>query len=170
MSDLISFLEKLAEAFFVRFADAVGSYPIPTAAVALIAYFLVWPEVRTYAQYQIVAALILFVCTVIAANVVGWIFNATLWVGQQVFGATEFSVSIFKDYPIEYVENLIAWGALLAVWCLYRARWRYKNISRVDICLCILPLIWISYVTTDIHVHIKGKTPEIPASSGTTKT
>jgi hypothetical protein len=163
----IKFLASLAQSFFEVFANSVKNDPVPTAVVFLISFFLVWPDIkRRYANSLIVAGLIQFVATVFAASVIGWIFDASLSIVKFFLGATSFSASIFVDHPIEFIEHLLAWCFIAAIVLLYIARWRYRELRLSWAFFAIFPVLWITYISTNIHVHLTpGAALALPSAS-----
>lgn len=165
----LSFLVDLARAFFKAFAHAVQEYPLPTAAVVAISFFVVWPQTkRKFHGHEIPAGLVQFVLTVVVANVIGFIFDITFKVVQfileKIFGMTQTSLSIFADHPIQFLEHLLFWTIVVCIVLLQIGRWKYKNIEPRWLYIAVLPLLWTTYVTTNVHAHII-KTQTTPSNA-----
>ena len=164
MGDWLGFFWRLAEAFFKSFATAVTEYPLPTFVVFVVS-FLLWDDTNEqFPENKVIAGLIQFVLTVIVANVVGFIFNGISWVLKVAFNVTGTSVSIFKEHPVEFIIHALFWFILALAALFYKNKWKYKNIPKALFVASVIPVIWISYVTTNIHVHVVGdKKPAPPA-------
>ena len=154
--DWVGVVVDLVRAFFKAFSHAVIEYPLPTAVIFAASFFYVWPEVRLrFAdRLAIAAGGVQFVLTVFASNVIGWIFNTSLEIAKWLFGVGTFSLSIFSDHPIEFVENMVVWIVVAAALLLYAAHWRYRNILRSWLFVAVLPVLWLTYISTNIHVHL----------------
>jgi hypothetical protein len=164
MIDWLIFFKDLAVAFFKPFASAVQEYPVPTALVFIVAAFVYFERLENREKHDPLAAFIIFICAVFAANVLGRIFNAVLWILKQVFGTTVTLAGPFGANPIAFLLSLL--GALVVgfAYLLYRQRFRWRDITMVGFTSLAFSSLFFAYVFTSIYVQVTAH-PETTAKS-----
>ena len=168
--DIYETLKKLAETLFSAFSHAVQEYPLPTAVVFIAAAFIYWQRLEEgeKLKHKPVLACLIFICAVVAANVVGWIFNAVLWVLKTLFGWSEVFVGPFAKDPVAFLISVLAASILGCLYLAYRYGYQPRRIPTLAFASMAMVALFVAYVSTNIYVQLAGH-PEPAAKSAESK-
>lgn len=156
--DWLALFKDLAVSFFNAFAHAVQEYPLPTALVFLVAALLYFERTKNKEEHDPLWACI-FVGAVFAANVIGWIFNAVLWVFQKLFGWSEVFAGPFSKDPIAFLLSLFAALTIGFGYLAYRYKLRLRQIPLAGFALAAFSALFFAYIFTNVYVQAT-KRPE----------
>ncbi len=154
--DWLKFFYDLAVSFFKAFAYAVQEYPLPTAAVFLVAGLIYMERQRKMGQHDPLFALVVFVGGVIAANVVGWIFNAVLGVFQKLFGWSEVFVGPFSKNPVAFLLSLLGTLIIGYSYVMYRYRFTLRQIPIIIHAVVVFTALVLAYIFTNVYIQMMG--------------
>jgi hypothetical protein len=111
-------------------------------------------RLKSKGKHDPLFALVVFVCAVIASNVLGWLFNGALWILKTLFGWSEVFVGPFAREPVAFLLSFVAASLIGCLYLLYRYNFRLRQIPVLGIASLTMFALFFSYISTNIYVQV----------------